>query len=144
MKSMTKAIRVSALALALAAVPMFAANAAGKANEPAFNVATMTQVDGTIAAVKQVPNGNPLAGTHLTVATKTGNLDVYLGPTEFLRIFKTNFPVGAYVNVIGSKVAFQNAAVVLANQIGIGSTDITLRDGAGAPVWENFGVEIGG
>ena len=143
MQSMTKAISVSALALALAALPMLGSNAP-KTNEPAFNPATMMEVAGPIAAVKQVPNGSPLAGTHIVVAAKTGNIDVYLAPSEFLRIFKTNFPVGAYVNVIGSKVNFQGSAVVLANQVGIGTTDITLRDGSGAPVWENFGVEIGG
>lgn len=138
---MTKAISVSALAMALAAIPMLAAT---KANEPVFNPATMVQVAGNIAAVKTVAAGSPLAGMHLTVTTKTGSVEVYLGPSDFLKIFKTNFPVGAYVSVIGSKVNFQSSAVVLANQVGIGATDITLRDGAGAPVWENFGVEIGG
>src|SRR5580693_6544381 len=107
MKFATKALGVSAFALALLASstvsPLFASNVAGaKANEPAYNPATMVEVDGTITAVRQVPAGSPLEGVHLTVKSKASTVDVYLAPNDFLKIFKTNFPVGYDVRVVGS------------------------------------------
>jgi hypothetical protein len=67
---------------------------------------------------------------------------VYLAPADFLRIFKTNFPVGNDVRVLGSKVNIGSADVILTNEVDIGVTSITLRDGAGAPVWQNWGASL--
>lgn len=111
-------------------------------SEPVYNPATVVDVDGTIAAVKQVPAGSALEGVHLTVKTKAGSLDVYLGPADFLRIFRTNFPVGAEVEVVGSKAKFQGSDVILTRDVAIGQATITLRDPNGAPEWKNWGVEI--
>jgi hypothetical protein len=142
MKFATKALSVSAFALAMFA-PVFASSLSGsKANEPVFNPATMVELQGTITAVRQVPAGSPLEGVHLTVKSKTSTVDVYLAPNDFLKIFKTNFAVGANVRVVGSKVSFANADVILSNEIDIGITEIILRDGGGAPVWQNWGVEL--
>ncbi len=76
--------------------------------------------------------------------SKASTLDAYLAPADFLKIFKTNFPVGTEVRVIGSKVSFGNTEVILANEVNIGATAIILRDGNGAPVWQNWGVAITG
>jgi hypothetical protein len=142
MKFGTKALSVSAFALAMAFSPMFASNVVGSKNEPTYNPASMVDVEGTITAVRQVPNGSPLEGVHLTVKAKNSTVDVYLAPADFLRIFKTNFPVGNDVRVLGSKVNFGSADVILTNEVDIGVTSITLRDGAGAPVWQNWGASL--
>ena len=102
----------------------------------------MVDVDGTIAAVRTAPAGSPLEGTHLTVKTKTAMSDVYLAPADFLRILKTNFPVGNEVEVIGSKIKFQNSDVILTKEVSVGQATLTLRDPHGAPDWKNWGVEI--
>jgi hypothetical protein len=143
MKFATKALSVSAFALVMTILPVSASNLSGaKTNEPAYNPATMVDLEGTITAVRQVPAGNPLEGVHLTVKSKASMVDVYLAPNDFLKIFKTNFPVGANVRVLGSKVNFANADVILSNEVDIGVTEIILRDGSGAPVWQNWGVAI--
>jgi len=147
MKFATKALSVSAFALAMLAsstiTPMFGSNLSGsKANEPAYNPATMVELQGTITAVRQVPAGGPLGGVHLTVKSKAAVVDVYLGPADFVKIFKTNFPVGSDVRVLGSKVSFGSADVILTNEVNIGITSIILRDGSGAPVWQNWGVSL--
>jgi hypothetical protein len=122
-----------------------ASNVGGsQANEPAYNPAAMVDVVGTITAVRQVPASSPLEGVHLTLKSKNSTFDAYLGPADFLKIFKTNFPVGTEVRVIGSKVSFGNNDVILANEVHIGPTSIILRDGSGAPVWQNWGVAISG
>jgi hypothetical protein len=143
MKFTTKAISVSALALALAALPALATNIGSGAAQPVYSPATMVEVNGTITAVRQVAAGGAMPGMHLTVAAKSGTFDVYLAPADFMKIFKTSFPVGKAVTVLGSRVNFQNSPVILTNEVSIGATDITLRDGSGAPVWENWGVELG-
>jgi len=143
MKFGNKALSVSAFALAMTISPMFASNVVGsKANEPTYNPASMVDVEGTITAVRQVPVGSPLEGVHLTVKAKSSTVDVYLAPADFLRIFKTNFPVGNDVRVLGSKVNFGSADVILTNEVDIGVTSITLRDGSGAPVWQNWGASL--
>ncbi len=141
MKSVKRTLGIAASILAVAAL------AAGnpvttKPNEPAYNLATVVDVSATITNVRQVPAGSPLEGVHLTVKTKNSTFDVYLGPADFLRIFKTNFPVGEEVEVIGSKVKVDNADVVLTREVSVGNADITLRDASGAPEWKNWGVEI--
>ncbi len=142
MKFAIKALSVSAFALAMLA-NMSASNSAGsKTNEPAYNPATMVEMQGTITAVRQVPAGGALEGVHLTLKSKTSTVDVYLAPADFLKIFKTNFAVGYDVRVLGSKVSFGNTDVILANEVNIGVTSIILRDGSGAPVWQNWGVSI--
>ncbi len=133
MKSFQRTLAISVFALGTTA---FAAS------DPAYNPGTVVDIDGTIAAVRIAPAGSPLEGTHLTVKTKTAMFDVYLGPTEFLRIFKTNFPVGNEVEVDGSKIKFENNDVILTREISVGSATLTLRDTHGAPDWKNWGVEI--
>ncbi len=141
MKSIQRTLGIAMFAVAFAAFA--AANpVATKSNEPAYNPSTVVNVWGTITAVRQAPAGSPLEGVHLTVKAKTGTFDVYLGPADFLRIFKTNFPVGSEVEVMGSKVKVDNADVILTREVGVGFADITLRDASGMPEWKSWGVEI--
>jgi hypothetical protein len=140
MKSFQRTLAISVCVLGATA---FAENNQPvKSAGPAYSAATVVDVDGTIAAVRTAPAGSALEGTHLMVKTKTGMMDVYLGPTEFLRIFKTNFPVGNEVEAIGSKVKFENSDVILTREVSVGAATITLRDTHGAPDWQNWGVEV--
>jgi hypothetical protein len=135
-------ISVSTLALALTASQAFAAHIGDAANEPAYNPATAAPVSGTVTAIRQVATGNPLAGTHLTLKTKAGMIDVYLGPTDFLKFLKASFPVGDQIQTIGSKLKVDNADVILARYVNDGITEISLRDSKGTPDWQTWGREI--
>jgi len=140
MKSIQRTLAIGVFALGTAA---FAAGTQPvKTNEPAYNLATVVDVDGIVTAVRQAPAGSPLEGTHLTVKTKGGLIDVYLGPSDFLRMLRTNFPVGGEVEVQGSKVKFENSDVILTREIAVGQAVIDLRDVTGAPDWTNWGVEV--
>jgi len=140
MKSIVRTLGVCVFALGASA---FAASnqPAKPGSEPVYNPATVVDVDGVITGVRQVPAGSALEGMHLTVKSKSGSIDVYLGPTAFMRIFHTDFPVGAEVEVIGSKVKFQNNDVILTRDVAIGAATINLRDASGAENWKNWGVE---
>lgn len=136
MKSIQRTLGVCAFMLGTAAFA--ASNQPVKTSEPVYNPATVVSVDGTIMAAHLVPAGSPMQGMHLTVKTKSATLDVYLGPTDFVRIFKTNFPVGSEIEVIGSKVG----QTILSRDIEIGAATINLREADGAPNWQNWGVEV--
>ena len=138
MKFVNYVLSVSALAVsAIASI-----NPAKAANEPAYNPSSAMDVDGIVTAVHYVPAGQPLEGEHLTVKNKTGTFDVYLGPADFLKMLKTNFPVGDEIDVMGSRVKFNNADLILAREVTERTATLTLRDLYGAPVWQNWGVEV--
>ncbi len=140
MKSFQRTLAIGVFALS--ATAFAETNQPVKSAEPAYNLATIVDVDGIIAAVRNVPAGSALEGTHLTVRTKTGTVDVYLGPVDFMRVLKTSFPVGNEVEVIGSKVKSGNSEVILTKEVSVGSSTLELRDGQGAPDWTNWGVEV--
>lgn len=110
--------------------------AAAKAAEPVYNPSAEVRMAAVITGVRQVPEGSPMAGVHLTMQSKTGSVDVYLGPPAFLKIFRTEFPAGTRIEVVGARAG----EVILAREVTIGATSITLRDETGAPVWEHWGV----
>ena len=140
MTFLTKAIRVSTLGISALvctemALPAMAKNDAG-ANAPSYNPATVVNVAGTISAIRQAPAGDPLAGVHLTVKTKTGIFDVLVGPASFLRLTRTNFAAGEYVEVQGSLVG----TTVLSREVYGDDATLTLRDTAGTPLWTEWGL----
>ncbi|HLW75368.1 MAG TPA: hypothetical protein VKS01_00260 [Bryobacteraceae bacterium] len=133
---------MSTLALAMAAVPAFAAHTIEAASEPAYNLATTTKVDGVVTAVRQVAAGNPMPGVHLTVKTRTNTVDVYLAPADFLKFLRVNMSAGAQIEAIGSLVKVNNAEVLMTRDFDDGFVQISLRDAKGAAAWQNWGQEI--
>src|SRR5262249_38837765 len=104
------------------------------------NPTTEVRVMAVITGVRQVPENGPMAGVHLTVQLKTGTADVYLGPSDFLKMLKTNFKVGAPVQVVGFRLQSGAAEMILAREVTDGDITLTLREVSGAPVWEHWGV----
>jgi len=130
---------VSVLAVSLLTLCGIAA-AAGNSTEPVYNPSTEVRLSAVITGVRQVSEGSPMAGVHLTVQSKTGTADVYLAPSDFLKLLKTNFKVGAQVQVIGSQVQGAASEVILAREVTEGDISITLREFTGVPVWQHWGV----
>jgi hypothetical protein len=126
---------LSVSALALAAM-------ANAASGPAYNPATTMTLSGTVTSARMIPAGQPLEGLHLTLKTRTNIVEVYVAPRNFMNLLKTNFAAGDQLDVIGSKVKSGSADVVLAREVSDGTETIELRDLYGAPVWENWGVEV--
>jgi hypothetical protein len=130
-------------AIALAFVSV-SAPAADKAKdtiappEPVYNTSTVIDVVATVTAVREVPKGSSLAGVHLMLQSGTDNLDVYIGPSEFVKIFDVTFAKGDTIHVIGSKVTFQDSTVVLAREVIMGTVTLSLRDNSGEPLWKFF------
>jgi hypothetical protein len=143
MKLTQHTFSVSMLALVVTASHAFASDTvSANMSEPAYNPATVVDVRGIVTGVRQVSAGSPLAGVHLTVQSKTGTFDVYVAPPDFLKFLKTSFKVGEQIDIVGSKVKFENADVLLTRQVDDGYAMITLRDPDGTTEWQSWGKEV--
>ena len=129
--------------LLLSAVSATAADkATGPANEPAYNTATVVDIRETVTEVREVSKDQPMNGLHVMVQSGSETLDIYVAPAEFVKIFDVTFKKGDELHIIGSKVKFEGATVVLAREISMntpgGTVTLSLRDKDGAPLWKYF------
>jgi hypothetical protein len=80
-----------------------------------------------------------MGGTHLTLKTETGNLDVALGPSNWLAEKKYEFAKGDLLDIVGSEVTMNGQKTLVAREITKGGTTMTLRDANGVPAWSGRG-----
>jgi hypothetical protein len=107
-----------------------------------YDTSTETTVMGTIEMLHDVTppahvGCRSLGGTHLTLNTGDGTLQVHLGPTPYLQSQKLTLSKGESIQVLGSRVVIDGEAVILARQVKKGDTIWTLRDAAGRPMWSS-------
>jgi len=108
-----------------------------KAPGPSYDTATVVDIQGKVTEVREVPKGSPMDGLHL-ILQSGGELDVYVGPPEFVKVFEVTFAKGDQIHVIGSKVSFDGSTVLLAREVSIGTVTILCRDKDGEPLWKYF------
>lgn len=106
--------------------------------DPAYDTATTVDVTATVTEVREVAKDKAMSGLHLTLQSGGDALDVYIGPAEFVKVFDFTFVKGDKVQVIGSKVKFEGAIVVLAREATVGKVTLMLRDKTGEPLWRFF------
>jgi hypothetical protein len=104
-----------------------------------YNPATEVTVQGTVEEVTQVTRGRGWGGTHLTLKTAGGTLDVHLGPSRFLQANKFEVSKGDHIKVLGSKVQYQGHDALIAREVTKGDQKLTLRDAQGIPKWSGRG-----
>ena len=102
---------------------------------PMYDPKAEATITGTIQEVKEVPGLGRGMGTHLTIKAGNDPYDVHVGPTWYLTQEKFAFAKGDQVEVIGSRVKYQGADVVIARQIKKDGGTLTLRDSQGVPLW---------
>lgn len=101
-----------------------------------YDPATEATFKGTVEEVMQVPGPRGGAGgTHLTLKTNQGAVDVRLGPTAYMQKQKIDIAKGDQLEIIGSKVKLQGKEVVIARELKKGDKTVTLRDKKGIPEW---------
>lgn len=113
---------------------------------PMYNAGTETTVSGTVEDVRQVPragrNGMPncpgCSGVHIVLKTESGGLAVHVGPSAYLESKDFKLAKGDLLTIVGSKVPFQGAEVLIAKEITKGSQVLKLRDSEGFPLWAGF------
>jgi DNA/RNA endonuclease YhcR with UshA esterase domain len=104
-----------------------------------YNPTTEITVKGSVDDVRQVTRGQGWGGTHLTLKTDKGTLDVHLGPSRFLESKKFTISKGDQVEVIGSKVQYQGHDALIAREITKGDQKLILRNAEGIPEWSGGG-----
>ena len=100
-----------------------------------YDAKTETTITGVIQEVKEVPGPGRSTGTHLVVKAGDEVENIHVGPTWYLKEKNYAFAKGDQIEVIGSKVSFQGADVIVARQIKKGESTWTLRDERGIPLW---------
>ncbi len=109
-----------------------------KAAGPAYDTATVIDIEAKVTEVREAPKGSPMEGLHLKVQSGAESLDVYVGPSEFVKVFEVKFTKGDQIHVIGSKVNSEGSTTVLAREVSIGTVTLLCRDKNGEPLWKYF------
>jgi hypothetical protein len=71
----------------------------------------------TVAAVREVPAGNPLPGIHLDANVKGRMTDIYIAPADFAAKYEVKVAKGDAVRIVGT----QAGDVILARELNVGS-----------------------
>jgi hypothetical protein len=104
-------------------------------DEPRYDPATVIAGTAFVIEVLETSSSEPLAGVHVRAKFHSEVIDVYLGPSDFLRQFEIEFPKGERFHMIGSRVRFHRSHVLLAREVRKGHTTLYLRDRQGHPNW---------
>src|SRR5689334_12001754 len=96
---------------------------------PKFDPANQTTIKGVIEQVNNYVC--PISGTmgsHLTVRSGPGTVEVHLAASKFLNEYGIAFTKGDTVEVTGTKVVFDGKPALLARQITVGDRTYSFRN----------------
>ena len=79
-------------------------------------------------------------GIHLKVKTDSEIISVHLGPAWFIERQDIKIEKGDIIEVKGSEVTFDGAAVIIAAEVKDGESVLKLRNETGIPVWAGTGM----
>ena len=74
-------------------------------------------------------------GSHITVKTETGSVEVHLAPVKFMKQYEINIRKDDNVTVIGSRIMFDGKPALIAKSVAIGRETYNFRDDKGRPLW---------
>lgn len=124
------------LVVALAVATAAAQRGGGMGQGPGYKYdpGAETKLTGTIEQINTV-DSMCKTGTHLTLKTDTGNTEIALGPSQFLKDQALQLKKGDRVEVTAAKATTRRGEMFIARQITAGDKTITLRDEKGIPAW---------
>jgi len=74
-------------------------------------------------------------GSHITVKTETGTIEVHLAPASFMKQYEILIRKDDNVTVVGSRITFEGKPALIAKSIVIGRDTYNFRDPKGKPLW---------
>ena len=74
-------------------------------------------------------------GSHITVKSETGSIEVHLAPASFMKQYEINIRKGDNVTVVGSRIMFEGKGALIAKSVAIGNETYNFRDQSGRPLW---------
>ncbi len=105
---------------------------------PAYDVAAETTLSGRVAEL--LPQACACGGLHLRLTTASGDVEVALGPNQYLAEIGAAFLPQDEIQVTGAKPTTAAPAEFLARSIRKGDATFELRDAAGKPRWAGTGM----
>jgi hypothetical protein len=104
-----------------------------------YNPALVDNLMGEVLKVeKVVPDKGMVYGVQILLKTEKETIPVHLGPVWFVERLDVQVVKGDKVEVKGARINFQGKQAILAAEIKKGPSILTLRDGAGIPVWAGW------
>jgi hypothetical protein len=100
-----------------------------------YNPATETTVSGVVQDVFHPSGRNSNVGTHFSLKTDSGIIEVHAGPQWFLAQQGFSLEQGNQMTVTGSKQVMAGQDVLIARELKKGDKTLTLRDANGIPKW---------
>jgi hypothetical protein len=103
---------------------------------PAYNPAAEETFSGVVEETREFfcPVSDD-QGMHLVLRTATSVLLVHVAPSGFLRTQGFQFHPGEQVEVVGTRVTYQQQDAFLAREITRGNEVLLVRDHQGRPLW---------
>ena len=98
-----------------------------------YDPSAETRLTGSIEEINTVGG----MGTHMVLKTNQGNVEVALGPSQFLKDQSLQLNKGDRVEVTGAKTTTRRGEMFIARQITSGGKTVTLRNEKGVPAWSN-------
>ena len=101
-----------------------------------YDEANQQTVRGSVVETKdfQCPVSGTL-GSHITLKTDTGNIEVHLAPVSFMKQYDIRFRKDENVTIVGSKIDFEGKTTLVAKSLTIGRETFNFRDAKGRPLW---------
>jgi len=122
-----------AWAAALIVLPAFVA-ASAQTPVPTYEKSTEVSLQGRILSVTVAGDDS----VHLAVSSRGQTLDVFIAPQKFLKFLGIIYHQGEKVEIVGSRVTSQGAALLLARKVKREGDEISLRNAEGVPAWEGW------
>ena len=127
--------RSALVGLMILAAATLALAQAGPAAPRHYNPATEITTSGTVEGITHPAGYNGMAGTHVSLKTQDGVLEVHLGPEAFLTRQNFSIAKGDTLTVTGSKQVLAGQNVLIAREVKKDDKVLTLRDANGIPKW---------
>ena len=105
-----------------------------------YDPKTETTVTGVVEVVTHPAGRNGMVGTHLTLKTEIGPVDVHIGPQSYVEKQGFTFEKGDSITVTGSKQVMGGRDVLIAKEVKKGDKVLTLRNANGLPAWSGRGA----
>ncbi len=112
---------------------------------PMFDPKTVVVVYGKVSSVENIPRrsrGNRMGmhhGVHLILKTKSGSVNVHLGPSWYLDKKGFTFNKNDKLRVKGSRIKYDDNTSIIASDVWKGKRHLKLRNKDGIPMWAGSG-----
>ncbi len=109
-----------------------------KTSQPTFKYDSSNQqtVHGRVIEIRdfQCPVSGTM-GSHITVKSEAGPIEVHLAPAAFMKQYEIKFRKDDDVTVTGSQIILEGKPALMARSVVVGNDTYNFRDNNGRPLW---------